>query len=190
MIKLSCRSRASSTSPPHAYGRTPSSTRPKSHTIDLRSRLLVAVNSGMCCRAAASWFGVAPSMVIRWMAQRRETSGFVPSPGGDMRSRRIEESAANILAFGWLAEMSRLGTAHRTGRGRPDHLRCWVASILERRGITRKKRGMPSSKFVPHPEAARGLVRSADQQFDPEPRSERLRKYFPHEHRIPCNCDC
>ena len=69
-------------------------------SMDLRTRLLAAVDSGLSCRAAAARFGVAPSTAIRWEAQRRETGGFAPKPkGGDLRSRRVEERAADILAI-------------------------------------------------------------------------------------------
>lgn len=61
-------------------------------SMDLRARLLSAVDDGMSCRGAAARFDVAPSTAIRWQAQRRETGGFAPKPqGGDMRSRRVEE---------------------------------------------------------------------------------------------------
>ena len=40
-------------------------------SMDLRSRLLGAVDAGMSCRSAADRFGVAPSTAIRWQAQRR-----------------------------------------------------------------------------------------------------------------------
>jgi len=67
--------------------------------MDLRSRLLAAVDGGASCRAAAKRFGVAPSTAIRWQAQRRNTGDFAPKPqGGDMRSRRVEERAEDILA--------------------------------------------------------------------------------------------
>lgn len=69
-------------------------------SMDLRKRLLAAIDDGMSCRSAAARFGVAPSTAIRWLAQRRETGGFAPKPqGGDMRSRRIEEQQAEILAI-------------------------------------------------------------------------------------------
>jgi len=68
-------------------------------SMDLRSRVLAAVDEGMSCRAAAARFGVAPSTAIRWEAQRRETGSFAPKPqGGDMRSRRVEERRADILS--------------------------------------------------------------------------------------------
>lgn len=70
------------------------------HTLsmDLRSQLLAAVDSGLSCPAAAASFSVDPSMAIRWQAQRRETGDFAPKPqGGDMRSRQLEERAADTL---------------------------------------------------------------------------------------------
>ena len=69
-------------------------------SMDLRSRLLAAVDDGMSCRAAAARFGVAPSTAIRWQAQRRDTGNFAPRPqGGDMRSRRVEDRGDDILAL-------------------------------------------------------------------------------------------
>jgi transposase len=120
--------------------------------MDLRSRLLAAIDDGMSCRAAAARFGVAPSTAIRWQAQRRETGSFAPKPqGGDMRSRRVEERQADILAL-WEARKDisldelRLALA---GVG----LNVSVAGLhrfFVRHGMTRKKRlAMPSSRIAP-----------------------------------------
>ena len=69
-------------------------------SMDLRVRLLAAIDEGLSCRAAATRFGVAPSTAIRWVARRRETGSFASKPqGGDVRSRRVEERAADILAL-------------------------------------------------------------------------------------------
>jgi len=69
-------------------------------SMDLRSRVLAAVDEGMSCRAAAARFGVAPSTAIRWVAQRRDTGGFAPKPqGGDMRSQRVEQRRDEILSI-------------------------------------------------------------------------------------------
>ena len=121
-------------------------------SMDLRSRLLAAVNGGMSCRAASRRFGVAASTAIRGHARRRETGDFAPKPqGGDMRSRRVEERAADILAI-WEArrdislEELRLALIE-------VGLTVSVAGLhrfFMRRGMTRKKRlAMPSSKTVP-----------------------------------------
>lgn len=111
-------------------------------SMDLRSRLLAAVDGGSSCRAAAARFGVAPSTAIRWRAQQRETGDFAPKPqGGDMRSRRMEERAADILDI-WAArrditlEELRLALAEKG-------MIVSVAGLhrfFVRRGLTRKKR--------------------------------------------------
>ena len=121
-------------------------------SMDLRARLLSAVDNGMSCRAAAARFGVAPSTAIRWHARRRATGSFAAKPlGGDMRSRRVEERAADILAL-WEArkdislEELRLSLI---GIG----LTVSVAGLhrfFVRRGMTRKKRlAMLSSRTAP-----------------------------------------
>ncbi len=121
-------------------------------SMDLRSRLLAAVDGGMSCRAAAARFGVAPSTAIRWQAQRRATGEVAPKPqGGDMRSRRVEQRADDILGI-WEArkdislEELRLALAEMG-------LAVSVAGLhrfFARRGMTRKKRlAMPSSKTAP-----------------------------------------
>lgn len=121
-------------------------------SMDLRSRLLAAIEGGASCRAAAERFGVAPSTAIRWQAQRRETGDFAPKPqGGDMRSRRVEERAEEILAV-WEArkdislEELRLALIELG-------LIISVAGLhrfFVRRGMTRKKRlAMQSSRTGP-----------------------------------------
>ncbi|WP_205409010.1 helix-turn-helix domain-containing protein [Acidiphilium sp. JA12-A1] len=55
-------------------------------SMDLRRRLLAAIDEGMSCRAAAARFGVAPATAIRWRAQRRDTGSFAPKPQGATRA--------------------------------------------------------------------------------------------------------
>jgi transposase len=121
-------------------------------SMDLRTRLLAAVDAGMSCRAAAARFGVAPSTAIRWQAQRRTTGSFAPkAQGGDMRSHRIEERRKEIVAL-WEARKDIT----------LDELRVELAGIglsvanstlhrfFARHAITRKKRpGTRSSRTGP-----------------------------------------
>ena len=65
-------------------------------SMDLRSRVLAAIDDGMNCRSAAARFGVAPSTAIRWHGQRRDTGSFTPKP---QRSQRVEERRDDILAI-------------------------------------------------------------------------------------------
>ena len=121
-------------------------------SMDLRSRVLAAVDGGMSCRAAASRFGVAPSTAIRWQTQRRERGDFAPKlQGGDMRSRRVEERATDILAL-WEARKDISLEELRSGLVEIG-LIVSVASLhrfFVRRGMTRKKRlAMQSSRTAP-----------------------------------------
>jgi transposase len=120
--------------------------------MDLRARLLAAIDAGMSRRAAAARFEVAPSTAIRWQLQRRATGSFAPKPqGGDMRSRRIEERREEVLALWEACQDITL-----------DELRVALAGMglsvanstlhrfFVRHGITRKRRpAMRSSKIGP-----------------------------------------
>jgi transposase len=58
---------------------------------DLRSRVIVAVENGVSCNAAAKRFGVAVSSAIRWVRAWRVEGRVTALPqGGDLRSHHIE----------------------------------------------------------------------------------------------------
>ena len=79
-------------------------------SMDLRCRLLAAVDDGMSCRAAAARFGVAPSTAIRWQAQRRETGQFCPQAPGWRHALPYGRTAAAMKSWpsGRRARTSRL----------------------------------------------------------------------------------
>lgn len=60
-------------------------------SLELRVRVLAAVDDGVSCRAAAARFGVAPSEAIRWRALRRDAGDFAakPHPSGVSRLTRV-----------------------------------------------------------------------------------------------------
>ena len=54
---------------------------PKPCSLELRERVVNAVESGASRREAADWFDVSPSLAIKWM--RRQASGSIaPKPSG------------------------------------------------------------------------------------------------------------
>ena len=66
-------------------------------SVDLRERVVAAVDGGMSRRAAAERFGVSAASAVRWTARKRTSGTVRPAPqGGDTRSRRIEAHAAVI----------------------------------------------------------------------------------------------
>ena len=69
-------------------------------SIDLRERLISAVEGGQSRRAPSERFGVAASTAIKWVDRWRRTGHVRPRPqGGDKRSQPIEAHAREILAL-------------------------------------------------------------------------------------------
>ena len=67
-------------------------------SMDIREKVMKAIDGGMSCRQAAARFDIGPATAVRW-AKRVETTGDVApmKMGGDRRSRRIEAHADFIL---------------------------------------------------------------------------------------------
>ena len=63
----------------------------KTYGVDLRERVIAAVECGLSRRSAAERFQVAISTAIRWVrAWRDDGRGAAKPKGGDTRSHRIE----------------------------------------------------------------------------------------------------
>ncbi len=72
----------------------------KALSVDLRARVVAAIEEGASCRQAALRFGVSAASAIRWRALARSRGDVRPGPlGGDRRSGRIEAHAALILSL-------------------------------------------------------------------------------------------
>ena len=113
----------------------------KPMSVDLRERVVAAVDGGMS-RKAAERFGVSISSALRWTSRARRLGSVRPEPqGGDTRSRRIEAHAPVILGAVettpdiMLAELREL----LAGRGVAVALST-LCRFFARRRITRKKR--------------------------------------------------
>ena len=71
----------------------------KALSVDLRERVVAAIERGMSRRQAAARFGVSVASAVRWAALARDGGDIRPRPqGGDRRSARIEGHAALILS--------------------------------------------------------------------------------------------
>lgn len=72
----------------------------KALSVDLRDRVIAAIEDGMSCRQAAVRFGVSASSAIRWRSRMRTQGDVRPGPlDGDRRSGRIERHADMILGL-------------------------------------------------------------------------------------------
>ena len=67
-------------------------------SLDLRERVVAAIDGGMSRRQAAERFGVGIATAVRWAQLAREKgSPAAMKVGGDRRSERIERHAGFIL---------------------------------------------------------------------------------------------
>ena len=88
------------------------------YSLDLRERVVAAVEGGMSRRQAAARFGVGISTVIGWMRRVRETGSVAPGKMGGYKPKKISGQHRD-----WLAQRCR--TADFTLRG-------LVAELAER----------------------------------------------------------
>ena len=69
-------------------------------SVDLRERVVGAVEGGMSRNAAAKRFGVSIASAVRWVARFKAKGEISPSPtGGDRRSGRIEAHGDYLLGL-------------------------------------------------------------------------------------------
>jgi transposase len=134
----------------------------KALSLDLRDRVIAAIEGGMSCRQAAARFRVSPASAIRWRSRLRTQGDVRPGLlGGDRRSGRIERHADVILGLVerksdiTLAELR----AALAGQGVATSLSSLWRFFVRRR-ITLKKvgaRGRTEPSRRPEPPA--GMVR-------------------------------
>lgn len=72
---------------------------PRPLSLDLRERLVEAVNTGLSCNAVAKRFAVAPSSVIKLMQAYRETGSFAPKRMGGYRKAILAPHEATVKAL-------------------------------------------------------------------------------------------
>ena len=111
---------------------------PSALTVDLRERVVAAIEVGASRRQAAKRFGVGVASAVRWHERFRQ---IAPKPmGGDRNSQRLEAQAALILRLNEEHPLSFL----RELRDRLSErgVRASTSSLsrfFARHGITRKK---------------------------------------------------
>ena len=114
----------------------------KTLSEDLRARVIEAVEAGQSRNAAAERFGVAVSTAVRWARAFRESGARRARPkGGDLRSQRIAQFSAVILAA--VAANKDMTLVEIAAMLRDDHGAAFAPStiwrFLDRHSMTLKK---------------------------------------------------
>ena len=118
-------------------------------SVDLRQRVVRAVEAGASRHGAAARFGVSLASASRWCGQFARDGHVAPKPaGGDQRSHRVEAHAALIVSL-YEARPSIFLHELQTALAELG-VRVAQSSLsrfLARHGITRKKaRATPPSR--------------------------------------------
>ena len=113
-----------------------------SYSVDLRKRVLAALDRGMSRSEVVSTFQVSLASLKRWHAARRDTGNLAPKPPSGGPSPRItpvheEDLCAQVAAFPdatLIEHTERWNAAHGTS------LSQWtIGRVMRRLGLTRKK---------------------------------------------------
>jgi transposase len=114
----------------------------RSLSVDLRRRVVGAIEGGLSCRAAAQRFGVSASSAIRWRAMEQREGDVRPKrQGGDRHSQRTEAHAELILSA--VAAKSDTTLSELRERLKDSGVALAIGTLwrfFKRRKITRKKR--------------------------------------------------
>jgi transposase len=116
--------------------------------MDLRRRVIAAIDAGVSARAAAARFSVGASTAINWHRRWRETGAFTPGRQGKPRRSKLDPHEAFILELVGerkdiaLHEIAEALAAQRGVATCPASV--WY--FFSRRGLTfKKRRAMPAS---------------------------------------------
>jgi transposase len=71
----------------------------RAYGLDLRRRVVEAIDGEMSARGAAARFSVAPSTAINWHRRWRETGSLNPAPQGQPPGSKLDHHEAFILAL-------------------------------------------------------------------------------------------
>ena len=118
------------------------------YSVDLRERVVRAVEAGASCRAAAAKFEVSVSFVVKLMQRWRRQGSVAPDRYGGWKRSPLEAVAEPILAL--VAERSDLTIEELRARLAASGIRTSRSALgrfLLAHGLTRKKRpGTPPSR--------------------------------------------
>jgi len=114
----------------------------RAYGLDLRRRVVDAIEGGLSARAAAARFSVAPSTAINWHCQWREAGSLAPGRQGKPSRSKLDAHEGFILG---LVEDSRDIALHEIAAklAAERGVRTCPATVwyfFSKRGLTHKKR--------------------------------------------------
>jgi transposase len=114
----------------------------KAYSVDLRERVLAALDRGMTRRAAVTTFQVSLASIKRWLAARRDTGELAPRPWAGGPDRTITPAQDDALRAQAIAfpDATLAEHAQRWNAAQGVALSQWsVGRAIRRLGLSRKK---------------------------------------------------
>ena len=117
---------------------------PRPYSMDLRNRVVSAVNGGASRREASSLFGIAPSTAVHWLKRSRTTGSVAPKRVGNTRPAilsgaprdwLLERTKTDFTLRGLVVELAERGV-------KVDYRQVW--RFIHAEGLSFKKK--PASK--------------------------------------------
>ncbi len=112
----------------------------KPYSMDLRERIIAAVEGGLSCHCAAARFGVAPSTAINWVRLKREKGNVAPGRmgghkpnilSGANRDWLLKRTATDFTLRGLVIELAQRGV-------KVDYVQVW--RFVHAEGLSFKKK--------------------------------------------------
>jgi transposase len=114
----------------------------KAYSVDLRAKVLRAVDQGSARKEIVKWLGVSPATIKRYLKQRRETGDVTPKPRPGRPPRKLGPLQAELVAQ--LQAHDDVGLQEQCRLWEQSHgVRVSTATMsraIKRVGWTRKKR--------------------------------------------------
>jgi transposase len=121
---------------------------PAALSVDLRRRVVAALEQGLSCSQVAERFGVSAASASRWRARLDSHGSLAPATmGGDRRSAALEEHAPTLLDdVERTPDLTLSELKGRLSRRGVKTSSSAIARLLARHGLTyKKRRRMPRS---------------------------------------------
>ena len=133
---------------------------PKPCSLELRGRVVDAVESGASRREAADWFEVSPSSAIKWMQRRQATGSIAPKPSGGSISPLEAHTAFLFTLIARQPDLTLDEIVAAMHKRRIAGSRSAVWRFLQRHKISVKKKSAGKRARSPRRQAgARGMDR-------------------------------
>jgi len=115
---------------------------PAPYSMDLRERVIAAVEGGASRREVAEQFGLSPSVVIIWMQRYEATGNVAPRPCGGSVSPLDEHEKFILGLIEETPDMILDEIVEAMTKARIPGSRTAVWRFLDRHGITVKKKSI------------------------------------------------